>query len=74
MHSFSIVRFFVPEYSLTYTTNSWGLLLIEQYENVVELLKFDIFYNINGRFPYTTGLLSIPDGDSPSFLQGKKYP
>ena len=54
--------------------NGWGLLPIERNENVVELLKlFNIFYYINRRFPYATGLLSIPDRDAPSFAQGEKY-
>ena len=51
--------------------NGGGLLLIEDYENSVELLKsFDIFYR--WRFPYTMGILPIPDGNVPSFLKNKK--
>ena len=54
--------------------NGGVLLPIEQYENLVELLKsFEIFYYINGRFPYTTALLPIPDGDIPNFEKSEKY-
>ena len=50
--------------NLDLAANGGGIQPIENYSDSVELLQvFDLFYYINGRLPYTTGLLPIPDGD-----------
>ena len=36
------------------------------------LQVFALFYYINGRLPYTTGLLPVPDGEFPAFIDGQK--
>ena len=46
-----------------------GLFSIGNYPDTAELLQaFDLFYYINRRFPYTTGILPIPDGNFPAFV------
>ena len=59
--------------NLDIKTNGGGLLPIEQYPDLVELLKaFDLFYYVNGRLLFTTGLLTIPDGYVPNFVKDQK--
>ena len=49
------------------------MLPIENYTDATDLLQvFDLFYYINGRFPFTTGLLPIPDRDFPAFVGDQK--
>ena len=36
------------------------------------LRAFKLFYYINGRLPFTNGLLTIPDGDFPKFVGDQK--
>ena len=39
-------------------SNCWAFETIQEYDSSFELMKsFDIFYYLNGRFPYTNGLL-----------------
>ena len=46
---------------------------IENYLDSVKLLQaFDLFYYINSRLSYTTGLLPIPDLDVPAFGDGQE--
>ena len=53
--------------------NRGGLLPIENYSDATELmLEFDLFYYKNRRFPFTTGLLPIPDGNFPVFVVDQK--
>ena len=53
--------------------NDGGLLPIENYTDAIELLQvFDLFYYMNGRFPFTTGLLPVPDGNFPAFVGDQK--
>ena len=53
--------------------NSMGLLPIENYIDTTELLQvFDLFYYMNGRSPFTTGLLPIQYGDFPAFVGDQK--
>ena len=55
--------------SLDLAANGGG----EKYSDSVELLQvFYLFYYINGRLPYTTSLLAIPDGEFPAFVDGQK--
>ena len=59
--------------NLNIKANGGGLLPIENYSDSTELLKeIALFYYINGRFPFTTGLLTIPDVEAPSFVNNKK--
>ena len=59
--------------NLDIKANGGGLLPVQDYSDPIELLKaFDLFYYINGRFPFTTGLLTIPGGKTPSFANDKK--
>ena len=59
--------------NLDIKANGGGLLPIEQYPDLVELLKaFDLFYYVNGRLLFTTGLLTIPDGYVPNFVKDQK--
>ena len=59
--------------NLDIKANGGGLLPIEQYSDSVELLKaFNLFYYINGRLPFTTGLLTIPDSNVPNFVKIQK--
>ena len=59
--------------NLDLAANGGGIQPIEKYSDCVELLQaFDLFYYINGRLPYTTGLLPIPDGNFPSFVDSQK--
>ena len=44
--------------NLNIQANDGGLLPIENYTDTIDLLQvFDLFYYMNGRFPFTTGLL-----------------
>ena len=46
---------------------------IQEYDSSFELMKsFDIFYYLNGRFPYTNGLLWVPNDDKPNIISGEK--
>ena len=57
--------------NLDLAVNGGGVQSIENYSDSVELLQvFDLFYYINSRLPYTTGLLPIPDGAFPAFVDG----
>ena len=57
--------------NLDLAANSGGVQPIEDYSDSVELFQvFDLFYCINERLPYTTGLLLIPD--FPGFVDGQK--
>ena len=59
--------------NLDLAANGRGIQPIEKYSDSVELLQvFDLLYYINGRLPYTTGLLPIPDGEFPAFVVGQK--
>ena len=59
--------------NLDIQANGGGLLPIENYTGATELLQvFDLFYYMNGRFPFTTGLLPIPDGDFPVLVGDQK--
>ena len=59
--------------NLNIQANGGGLLSIENYLDSTELLHaFDLYYYINGRFPYTTGLLPIPDGNFQAFVGDQK--
>ena len=59
--------------NLNIQANGGGMLLIENYADPTELLQvFDLFYYMNGRFLFTTGLLPIPDGDFPAFVGDQK--
>ena len=59
--------------NLDLVANDGGIQPIEKYSDCVELLQpFDLFYYINGRLPYTTGLLPIPDGEFRAFVDGQK--
>ena len=47
--------------NLEIQANGGGLLPIENYPDATELMQvFYLFYYINGRLPFTTGLLPIP--------------
>ena len=53
--------------------NGCGFLPIENYSDSVELLgAFELFYYVNGRFPFTNGFLTIPDGNFPKFFGDQK--
>ena len=53
--------------------NGGGRLPIENYSDSVELLRaFEFFSYINGRLPFTNGLLTIPDGDFPKIVGEQK--
>ena len=59
--------------NLDLAANGGGIQPIEKYSDSVELLQaFDLFYYINDRLPYTTGLLPIPYGEFPAFVGGQK--
>ena len=59
--------------NLDLAANGGAIQPIENYSDCTELLQvFDLFYYINGRLPYTTGLLPIPDGNFPAFVDGQK--
>ena len=63
----------VKALNLDIQVNRGGLLPIENYTDATELLQvFDLFYYMNGKFPFTTGLLPIPDGDFPTFVGDQK--
>ena len=54
-------------------SNVWAFKIIQEYDSSFELMKsFDIFYYLNGRFPYTNGLLWVPNGDKPDIISGEK--
>ena len=59
--------------TLDLAANGGGIQPIENYSHSVELLQaFDLFYYINDTLPYTAGLLPIPEGDFPVFVDGQK--
>ena len=59
--------------NLDLAANGGGIQPIENYSDFVELLQvFDLFYYISGILPCTTGLLLIPDGDFPAFVDRHK--
>lgn len=54
-------------------SNCWAFETIQEYDSSFELMKsFDIFYYLNGRFPYTNGLLWVPNDDKPNIISGEK--
>ena len=53
--------------------NGWGLKTIQEYDSTFKLMKsVDIFYYLNGRFPYNNDFLWVPDGDKPDVILGGK--
>ena len=62
----------VQALNLDLYANDGGIQPIENYSDSVKLLQaFDLFYFINGRLPYTTGLLPIPNGEFRAFFEGQ---
>ena len=60
--------------NLDLARNNGDIQPIKNYSGSVALLQvFDLFYYINGRLPYTAGLLPIPDGDFPAFVDRQKF-
>ena len=54
-------------------SNVWTFKTIQEYDSSFKLMKsFDIFYYLNGRFPYTNSLLWVPNGDKPDIISGEK--
>ena len=63
----------IQNIDLNLRSNGWGIMSINEIDNGFDLMKFFyIFYYLNGRFPCTNSLLTIPDGDKSSLVLSKK--
>ena len=50
--------------------NAWGVQSITEIQDVHHLLTiFQMFYYLNGRLPFTNGLIIVPDGEVPETMQ-----
>ena len=63
----------IDEIENDFRTNKNGLLSVRDIESATDLFdSFAISKYKNGRLPYTTGLLFVPDGETPAGIQGEK--
>ena len=50
--------------------NGWGVPSITEIQDRHHLLTiFQIFYYLNGRLPFTNGLIIVPDGEVPEGME-----
>ena len=63
----------IDEIENDFRANGNGLLSVQDTESTTDLFdSFAMFYYINSRLPYTTGLHFVPDSEMPAGIQGEK--